>query len=425
MDEARRQLALFTNPPAAANLVRPCTIGDGVVRLEPEQHPELIARWKAAAKAGRLSKFVPASGAATRMFEKLETEEGKRIFLEGKEKFAFLGNPDAACHGAGTEQPTNPITFKEISGGSLSRLLSLPKALIPFHRYGSEVRTPFEEHLVEAADVVRDGGGVCRVHFTISPEHEPAFRALLDRARPTLERDLGVSFDVTFSFQRPSTDTIAVDPENRPFRLDDGKLLFRPGGHGALLANLEALGGDVVFIKNIDNVQWGPRAATGFYWKKLLAGFLLSLEGEARDEGRPVRVAGVVRNEGEPGGGPFWVQGPGGRETPQIVESAQVDSSLPSQNAIWKSSTHFNPVDLVVSLRDAAREAYRLGDFVDENTVFIAKKSKDGRALKALERPGLWNGAMARWKTVFVEIPGETFTPVKTVFDLLRPEHQP
>jgi hypothetical protein len=400
-EEVLRQLALFSAPPAPARLLRPATVGDGVVKIGAGRHPELLARWDAAARAGRLSKFVPASGAASRMFAGLER-------ADSPEWARFTAN---APH----------LPFAQ----SVDRLRELPKGLLPFHRYAGGVRTPFEEHLVAAAAVVRDAGGICRLHVTVPPENETSFLALLGGAGDRIARNLGVSFDVTFSHQEPSTDTVAADLENRPFRLADGSLLFRPGGHGALLPNLEACGGDLVLVKNIDNVQREERSAPGFLWKKLLAGELIGIEAAARAEGRPARVAGVVRNQGEPGGGPFWVAGPDGVPSLQIVESSQVDHSDPSQAAIWKASTHFNPVDLAVSLRDRDGRPYRLAEFVDESAVFIARKSWDGRALQALERPGLWNGAMAGWKTLFVEIPVEAFTPVKTVFDLLRPEHLP
>ena len=399
-DEVLRQLALFAAPPASARLLRPATVGDGIVRIGEERHPGLVARWAEACRAGRLSKFVPASGAASRMFAGLEAADSPEIarYLENASRFPFAD--------------------------SLDRLRELPKGLVPFHRYADGARTPFEEHLVEAAAVVRDAGGACRLHVTISPEHEQSFRALLEGPGDRLAWKLGVRFEVDFSHQEPSTDTVAADLDDRPFRLADGSLLFRPGGHGALLPNLEGSGGDVVLVKNIDNVQREEQADPGILWKKLLAGSLLEIEDAARVERRPTRVAGVVRNQGEPGGGPFWVAGPEGPSL-QIVESSEVDLSDPGQAAIWKASTHFNPVDLAVSLRDGSGRPWRLADFVDESAVFIARKTKDGRALKALERPGLWNGAMARWRTSFVEIPVEAFTPVKTVFDLLRPEHRP
>jgi hypothetical protein len=401
--EVARQLALFREPPAPQRLARAATAGDGVVRLEEREHAELLALADGAARAGRLTKFVPASGAASRMFAFLradgaETPE-KRRFSESLDAFAFSGD--------------------------LDRLASTPKGLLPFHRYAEESRTAFEEHLFEAAATVRDAAGLCRVHFTVSPEHRGAFEAKLAEVRPRVERATGARFDVSFSEQAPSTDTIAGGADGGPFRTASGALLFRPGGHGALLKNLGDVaraGGDVVLVKNIDNVVPDARRGPTLLWKRLLVGLLVRLEGQSRRE-RPIRVCGVVRNEGEPGGGPFWVSGPAG-ESLQIVESAQVDLKDASQAAIWKTATHFNPVDLACSLRDAAGRPHDLSGFVDENAVFIAEKTHEGKPLKALERPGLWNGAMAFWETVFVEVPRETFSPVKSVLDLLRPEHR-
>lgn len=443
-EEVLRQIALFQNPPPPARLLRPATADDGIVRIDPARHAELLARSERGALDGRLMKFVPASGAATRMFAALKSaeqeikeknREGERTgdFLEGIERLAFFDDLAAACRARGIRlgEAAASGTFEEILPVLLSPpptglgYESLPKALIPFHRYPDGVRTPFEEHLEEAAATVRDGRGVCRVHFTVAPEWRERFEERLEKARPALERAHGATLDVGFSSQAPSTDTLAVDEENNLFRLDDGSLLYRPGGHGALLRNLEATRGDLVFIKNIDNVQPRARRGVTLLWKKLLAGFLLETLERLGDPGRPVRVCGVVRNEGEPGGGPFWVADEMGATSLQIVEGAQVNHADPSQEAVWKASTHFNPVDLVCALRAPDGTPYRLEEFVDPTAVFIARKSQDGRVLKALERPGLWNGALARWHTVFVEVPIETFTPVKTVFDLLRPEHQP
>ncbi len=467
-EEVLRQIALLTSPPPPVRLLRPATVGDGIVRIGPERHRGLLERWETAAREGRFMKFVPASGAATRMFAPLgvadearkpgkrererareagERKEGEptaeypkdeaggrsREFLDGLRRFAFFDQLTRACKARGIEfqPPVASGTFE----GILSVLLSpppsglgyesMPKALIPFHRSPGGARTPVEEHLEEAIETIRDGRGRCRVEFTIPPEWRERFESLLESVKPALEREHGVILDVSFSSQAPSTDTVAVDAENRLFRRGDGALLFRPGGHGALLRNLEATGGDLVFVKNIDNVQPHGRRGATILWKRLLAGLLLERLDRPGDRGRPVRVCGVVRNEGEPGGGPFWVADEGGTPTLQIVEGSQVDHADPSQAAVWKASTHFNPVDLVCALRAPDGTPYRLEDFVDPDTVFIARKSQDGRTLRALERPGLWNGAMARWDTVFVEVPIETFTPVKTVFDLLRPEHQP
>ncbi len=450
-EEIDRQLAHFRSPPPPPRLLRPATRGDGILLLDARRHGELLARWQAAARAGRLMKFVPASGAATRMFEPLqasttETAEGKgdrkgeadrerniKRFLEGIRQFAFFDQLADACKASGfrLESAVASGAFSEILRVLLSPppaglgYEALPKALIPFHRDASGIRTPLEEHLHEAAETVRDGSGRCRVRFTVAPEWRGRVEEHLARVRPAVEREHGVTLEVGLSSQSPATDTIAVDEEDRPFRLGGGSLLLRPGGHGALLGNLEATRGDLVYVKNIDNVQPGGRYGATLLWKRLLAGCLLEALERPEARGRPVRVCGVVPAEGEPGGGPFWVAGQDGEPTLQIVESAQADLADPAQAAVWGASTHFNPVDLVCALKAPDGTPYRLDDYADPDAVFIARKSKDGRVLKALERPGLWNGAMARWRTLFVEVPRETFTPVKTVFDLLRPEHQP
>jgi hypothetical protein len=349
-----------------------------------------------------------------------------------------------------------------------------PKGLIPFHRYGTDVRTPVEEHLVEAAELVRDAEARCRVHVTVAAGDEGRFEALLKRVRSKFERKRRVSLAVRLSEQRRETETVSLASDGTPFRDSAGSLLFRPGGHGALLLNLNHLGGDLVYLKNIDNVVPDHLKKTTVAWKKILGGFLLQtqraasphleriqkkraakkdLEGaldflrevlsvlepsgfwgwpaERRQEfllkklDRPLRVCGVVKNQGEPGGGPFWVKGRDGSLTLQIVESAQVDLESDEQHEIWFRATHFNPVDLVCSLRDFQGRPFDLRRHVDPEAVFISRKSRDGQALQALELPGLWNGAMADWNTLFVEVPLETFSPVKTILDLLRPEHQP
>ena len=465
--EVLRQAALLKNPPPPVRLLRPATVGDGIVQIGSGQYAELLARWEKAARAGRLMKFVPASGAATRMFagltgseeekerkregdrtrESQEDKEGRgareffekkggkraREFLEGVWRFPFFDELARACQarGIGLERSIASGAFEEILPVLLSPppsglgYESMPKALIPFHRYPSGPRTPFEEHLEEALATVRDDEGRCRLHFTVPPEWQERFEDLLKSVRPALESANGATLDVSFSSQAPSTDTVALDAEKRLFRRRDGSLLFRPGGHGALLPNLEATRGDLVFVKNIDNVQPAARRDGTLLWKKLLAGFLVETLERLGDPGRPVRVCGVVRNEGEPGGGPFWVADETGSPSLQIVEGSQVDDADPSQAAVWKASTHFNSVDLVCALRAPDGSQYPLDDFVDPATVYVARKEQDGRILRALERPGLWNGAMARWHTLFVEVPIETFTPVKTIFDLLRPEHQP
>jgi hypothetical protein len=456
--EAARQIELFRNQPPATHIVRPCRVGDGIRLLDLGEHPALLATFAAAAAQGRIGKFVPASGAATRMFQALLAHHGSestemtgevRTFYENLHRFPFQAD-------------------------RIAELADKPKGLLEFHRDGDTARTAFEEHLVEAAAYTRDQGGICRLHFTVSPQHDDGFSSLLAEVRASYEERFGCHFEVTFSHQGRATDTLAVDPGNQPFRQNDGTLLFRPGGHGSLIENLQSLaeaGWDVVLIKNIDNVVPDSRKATGLLWKKLLAGALLAVQSRlfnylerleagsappellaeverfltadlnrppaalpaSREErqqalirllDRPLRVCGVVRNQGEPGGGPFWVQAPDGSLSIQIVETSQIDPTSPEQQAILRSSTHFNPVDLACALRDRHGRPYDLARFVDPSTVFISSKSHEGRPLKALERPGLWNGAMAGWNTVFIEVPDETFAPVKTVLDLLRPEHQ-
>ena len=513
-EEALRHVELFRNPPPYTRVLRPCTLGDGIRAIAAEDEPELTARFDEAAAAGRIHKFVPASGAASRMFqpllEHLEELEGAggpaaagrhgsregsapppsaevRTFFDELPRFAFFEELAAA---AGARGVRLPFPAEAGSGGLpaadrrtvLSCLLTaeglgyaeLPKGLILFHRHPDGPRTPFEEHLVEAADYARDRDGVCRLHFTVSPRHEAGFRSLLAARGAALGRRLGCRFEVGFSHQRRSTHTLAVDPELRPFRQADGSLLFRPGGHGALLDNLQQLadgGAGVVLLKNIDNVVPDRLKPELTRWKKLLGGVLVAyrertarlLEGldadlpdeELIDEAarfverelarrlpaaftaaspaeqrhllaaaldRPLRVAGVVRNTGEPGGGPYWVEGAGGELSLQIVERSQIGPE-PDQQAALAASTHFNPVDIACALHDRAGRPYGLARYVDPATVFIAAKAHEGRPLKALERPGLWNGAMAGWNTLFVEVPSSTFAPVKTVLDLL-PEHQ-
>jgi uncharacterized protein DUF4301 len=485
-EEAARHVELFRNPPPYTRVIRPCTPGDGIRTLSETDEP-LLKLFAGAARQGKVGRFVPASGAATRMFKALLeflNDEGKepsgevRTFFDNLPRFAFYEALRDAMARDGLELD------ETLRVGDLRTVLAclltdrglgyadLPKGLLLFHRYPDGPRTPFEEHLVETAETLRDEAGVCRLHFTVPPENEDSFRELLETARPRLEARYQVLFEVSFSHQKHSTDTLAVDPEDRPFRLEDGTLLFRPGGHGALLENLGSLGEDgwdLVQLKNIDNVVRDDRKPLVNRWKMLLGGLLVSLreqafrlleeleEGEGIDEAarflegelsrplpgdfepwsagekrrflidaldRPLRVCGVVRNQGEPGGGPFWVESPEGGVSLQIVETSQIDPKSPEQQASLQGSTHFSPVDIVCALRDRHGRPYDLRRFVDPATVFIASKSHEGRPLKALERPGLWNGAMAGWNTVFVAVPVETFAPVKTVLDLLRPEHQ-
>jgi len=479
-------------------LDRPCTLGDGIEVLSREDMERNVAACENACLSGRAMKFVPASGAASRMFKlflalnrKSEAirkkdaaalaEQGDQDsrsllrFMQGIKNFAFYEDLKKAMarDGLDAEEQITAGEFKDVLDYLLTsrglNLADLPKGLIPFHRYEDhQSRTPFEEHLVEAAEYVRDRRGRARVHFTISPEHEALVREHVESVKP-LYQGPAVRFDVEFSMQDPSTDTIAVDMENRPFRDDRGRLVFRPGGHGALIENLNRLDGEIVFVKNIDNVLPDSRKKDTYWFKKALGGLLVrvqdqvfshleellsgdadalvraaafarerfallipeemprkkKIEGLVSGLSRPLRVCGMVKNEGEPGGGPFWVRKEDGTLSRQIVESSQVDMTSPGQRNIWESSTHFNPVDLVCALRDREGNPFDLRNFIDPDTAFISRKSMGGRNLKALELPGLWNGAMAGWNTIFVEVPLSTFSPVKTLLDLLRKEHQP
>jgi hypothetical protein len=401
------------------------------------------------------------------------------FFLENLRQFAFYADLEAALAQNGHD--LEDLVPQRLARKILHYFLtdsglhygSLPKGLVKFHAYPDRARTAWEEHLVEAVRLVRDGHGCCRLHFTVSPEHERAFQELWDALRPFYEDQYLTRFEVSFSHQHPATATVAVDLAGRPFRREDGSLLFRPGGHGALLNNLNDLHGDLVYIKNIDNVAPDRLREPSLYWQKLLGGYLVQIQedirhylrrlsagpadpgllqevrdfarqqllldlppdpdqGSARGQGellfkllnRPVRVCGMVKNQGEPGGGPFWVRDQAGRLSLQIVESAQVDAASPEQQAVWQAATHFNPVLLICGLRDFQGDPFNLPDFVDPKAVFISRKSQEGRDLLALELPGLWNGAMAHWLTLFVEVPLTTFNPVKTVLDLLRPEHR-
>ena len=499
--EAARQVELFRNPPPYTRVLRPCRPGDGIRILAESEHPALLAQYDAAARRGRIGKLVPASGAATRMFQGLlsylaaqsseempeEMPKEVRTFFDNLERFPFYEDLVAALGAGGIDlaaalrRGDHRVILRYLLEDVGLGYAQLPKGLLCFHCYPGGVRTAFEEHLVEAADLARDENGLCLLHFTVSQQHEERFERLLEEVRPELEERLDCRFEVSFSFQRPATDTLAVDLENQPFRLEDGSLLFRPGGHGALIDNLHDLGRDgwdIVVLKNIDNVVPDAKKPLAHLWRRLLGGCLLAVrertfghldrlealdgvQGEAAEAvlkeagdflatelcrplpagfnaaslaerktflmdalDRPLRVCGVVRNQGEPGGGPFWVESPSGGISPQIVEASQIDPASAEQQAILKASSHFNPVDLACGLRDRHGRPYDLQRTIDQSTAFISEKSHEGRPLKALERPGLWNGAMAGWNTVFVEVPDATFAPVKTVLDLLRPEHQ-
>jgi hypothetical protein len=497
-DEAERQLALLRHPPPGPELVRPCTAGDGIERIDPRRFAALEALHEMAAAAGRVSAFVPASGAATRMFREamvcragirpltraaLEAAaaggsaeaRGTLALIQQLTDFAFASELDEflARGGASLAGLRDAGLLEELLGALLDPsglgYAERPKGLLAFHRDAGGVRTAFEEHLAEAGALAADAAGDVRLHFTVSPQHLAGFEARLAAVRGDLERD-GRRFSVGFSVQHSSTDTLAVDLEGGPFRDPSGVLVLRPAGHGALIENLADSGGDLVTLKNIDNVANAAHRAPTLEWMRRLTGLLLEtqsmvtthlerLEGEAdvstitsalafaqRELGglpkggpegrtleelrawaraalrRPLRVCGMVPNTGEPGGGPFWVKQPDGGVTRQIVESAEVRDD-PAQRDVFARSTHFNPVFMVCALREPSGERVDIARFVDPDAAILTRKSAYGRELRALERPGLWNGAMAHWGTRFVEVPLAVFNPVKTVLDLLRPEH--
>ncbi len=490
--EAERQLECLARPAAWTTLVRPCTVGDGIEQLLPPRVESLLAAHAKAAASGRVSAFVPASGAASRMFKDLAAAAeldgpldpaairsnssaaatALARFADELPRFAFAGAIERVLAARGLSSatlrssgPWRPLLEALLDPDGMDAARE-PKGLLPFHRVHGEVRTAFEEHLIETSTWASDSHGVRRLEVTVSPEHRSGFEALLDARRPVLRERFRGAWNVRFTEQHPGTDTLAGAPDGGPFRDEAGRLLFRPAGHGALIRNLAESGGDLVFLKNIDNVAVARLRSVGEHWCRVLIGYAAVLSETIRDHcrrlvrggpdeswalvrartfaetelglakdayldgralsewlDRPVRVAGMVPNTGEPGGGPFWVRGERGMSA-QVVESAQVELDSESQSAVFGAATHFNPVFMAVSLRDTQGRAHDLSRYVDESAVIIARKSHGGRELLALERPGLWNGSMAHWHTRFVEVPIEVFNPVKTVFDLLRPEHQ-
>ena len=488
VQEVLRQLETFRRGTKPVRLIKPARAGDGIVQILPDEKELLVSFHDQAAERGRMLKFVPASGVASRMFkdwyswyqqERFESDERATKFLKDVVKFAFYDDLMEVMTSKGED--VESLIRKGRCMDILEFVLTqrglnyawLPKAFIKFHTYPERSRTALEEHLVEAALYIRDAKRISRIHFTISEEHESQLRDLLFQIKDDYERLFSVKYEIGVTIQYPSTDTIAVDMENKPFRDKNGKIVFRPGGHGALLKNLSAVDGDIIFIKNIDNVVPDHLKDITVLHKKILGGYLVRLQDEifryldllskeqvddellsrvihfcqeklflffpdgfwndllpAKKEyvfwmlNRPVRVCGMVKNEGEPGGGPFWVEEDGTRSL-QIVEQNQLDLNSEEQKNIWKSSTHFNPVDLVCGVRDYKGEKFNLNSYVNMDEVFISKKPHEDGELKALELPGLWNGSMAFWNTVFIEVPLETFNPVKTIDDLLRKSHLP
>lgn len=493
-----QQLENFKQGFPSAQLTDAATPGNGLRVFDAHEIEQLASFYDHHSSKHRLLKFVPASGAATRMFKhlfefaesydgsdeavaKLQSQKGTDSvwhFLQNIHKYAFIDDLRQALKSDGydldalLQQKKYDVVVKHLLEDKGLGYANLPKGLLKFHQYEENSRRALEEHLVEGAHYVADADGVVQLHFTVSPEHRARFEQAVAQAVPEYEKRYGVKYQITFSEQKPSTDTIAVDMENQPFRDANGKLVFRPGGHGALIENLKDLNGDIIFIKNIDNIVPDRLKEATHLYKKAIGGLLLKLKAQVdeylrqlekasiskeridemvafakkelmlqmtgefnnlsydakRDElikllNRPMRIAGMVKNEGEPGGGPFWVKNEKGEVSLQIVEASQMDTKDSKQNEIISKATHFNPVDLVCSVRDYRGQSFDLHHHIDASTGFISKKSKDGQDLKAQELPGLWNGAMADWITLFVEVPIETFNPVKTVNDLLRPQH--
>jgi len=464
-------------------------IGRGVAAPDSSERAKFIEAWdKYKGGSHKVVKFVPASGAASRMFKNMfafveaeydmPTTDFEKAYFDNIEKFAFYDELDKACQrneGKGIKALIAEGNYKAVAANMLQEkglnYGQLPKGLLLFHKYQEGARTPMEEHLVEGA-LYAACGGEANVHFTVSHEHKALFEKRVEEKAKMYADKYGISYNISFSEQKPSTDTIAANPDNTPFRNADGSLLFRPGGHGALIQNLNDIDADVVFIKNIDNVVPDRLKADTVEYKQLLAGILVTLQQKAfsylrlLDSGeynhekleeiirflqrdlccrksdikeledadlviylhkklnRPMRVCGVVKNVGEPGGGPFLTYNHDGTVSLQILESSQIDKNNKDYMRMFTEGTHFNPVDLVCAIKDYKGKAFNLPDFVDRSTGFISSKSKGGKELKALELPGLWNGAMSDWNTVFVEVPLVTFNPVKTVNDLLREQHQ-
>ena len=481
------QLNYYKNGFPTLNIKKHASVNEGILQVNEQDQLKYISIWEEYLKSdNHVTKFVPASGAASRMFKDLygflesnsdePTTDFEKEFFKNIRSFAFYDALNETCmkiHGMSVDDLVSQKEYKKIVHALLSEnglnYGELPKGLLLFHSYHDKKRTPMEEHLVEGAMYAKDDNNNVNVHFTISPHHEKLFVELLDEIRDELQKTSNASFNVTFSIQKPSTDTIAVDLENRPF-IDEGVLLFRPGGHGALIENLNDLQSDIVFVKNIDNIVPDKYKENDAKYKKMLGGILIATQNkvfeyldtlktesyiqEDLDEikdfvvntlcittnlmkdfdidellqflieklDRPIRVCGMVKNEGEPGGGPFIVENSDGTFSPHILEGSQIVTDSAAE--IASHSTHFNPVDLVCSIKNHQRYKFNLLNFVDKDTGFISSKSKSGRELKALELPGLWNGAMSDWNTIFVELPISTFNPVKTVNDLLRDEHQ-
>ena len=495
VEQIENQLADFRKGFPFIKLVRAATINKGIRQINESEIEKFKEEYQKSDDLKKL-KFVPASGAATRMFKALfefesafsmsdydpciiENEAYRQVkaFFENLKRFAFYPKLKHVLENSGKdiEELLDNCQFNEIldalmgTGGMNYR--NLPKGLILFHHYPDHNRTSVEEHLVEGAAYAKNHNNEVIIHLTVSPEHISAFQQVVNDVKNRFEKELNVKYQISFSVQKSSTDTIAVDKDKMVFREPGGTILFRPAGHGALIENLNDLDSDIIFIKNIDNVVPDKIRDATILYKQVLAGILIDnrkkifhyirllkegtpnaevmgkirqfIENELcvqlHDTGqtpeeqvelyfnklnRPIRVCGMVKNLGEPGGGPFWAENPDGTVSLQIVETNQIDMKNMVQRTILESSTHFNPVDIVCTTRDYKGDKFDLHQRIDHSTGFISKKSKGGQIIKALELPGLWNGSMSDWNTIFVEVPIITFNPVKTVVDLIRREHQ-
>lgn len=482
--DVHKQMEIYRRGSTYLKLIRPCTPNDGIQSCGAARKNHLIKLYDSEAPRFKILKFVPASGAASRMFAAWFTaaEQGSfgdagrdRSFFADLNKMPFFSmlQKDARARRLLKQKNVKAVLNHILLSDGL-HFGWLPKALIPFHAYqGGKVRTALEEHLEEAASFITDNRGICRLHLTISTEHTKAVKALLKSIVPQYEKRCHVRFKIDLSVQSPATNIVAADEQNSPFRDDDGHLVFRPGGHGALLKNLQELNADLIFIKNIDNIAPDSMQKKILPYKKMLGGLALQLRQAVftmlrhletdqlsvrelqvitdlcRSEfymsfpggfaklpktqkkqylfsrlNRPLRICGMVRNEGEPGGGPFWVLENDKSQTLQIVEAAHVDYCQTTQKEIWSQASYFNPVEMVCCTKNYLGEKFDLTGYVNQDAYLISLKTEKGRRLQAQEMPGLWNGGMAYWNTVFVELPLAVFNPVKTVYDLLRPRHR-
>lgn len=489
-EKFEEQIEMATNGFPFLKIQGPATIGNGISEVSPELEKTATTCWNEfLAQGGKVLKMVPASGAASRMFKDIFAfANGKsdkpdndfmKKFFDQIEEFAFFPALNAACinlYGKSIDTLIQEKKYKEIAKALINKeglnYGYLPKALLSFHKIIGGSRTSLEEHFAEGAQYAAGKGGKVHIHFTVSEDHIPLVEKKIEEMAAVIGHKYGVEYDVTLSVQKSSTDTVATTMDNQPYR-ENGKLFFRPGGHGALIENLNDLDGDVIFIKNIDNVVPDEKRESTVRFKQIIGGILVGTrqrinqyceilekgtpDREKLDEileftrkvlcvthdncntmtvdqiasylfaklNRPMRVCGMVRNEGEPGGGPYLAFNPDGTVSPQILESTQIDPHNPEALKMMQAATHFNPVDLVVATRNYKGEKFNLPEYVDKSTGFISIKSREGVEIKALELPGLWNGAMSDWNTIFVEVPASTFNPVKTVNDLLRNSHQP